>query len=242
MYDSTVVILTLDKRQQFIRKCIDMVRKEYMGDIHLMISGEQDYLKDYNIGYIKHNAEVESLPNNVQRASKAYMKALTIDTSKGVLIIEDDSIVTKGWSDKLAGNIMSIRDKEYVVSLKKALAGSITDPSSTLFPVQRFQYRVNLIKNPGNPPLATVLTWAGTNAVYYSNYTPRLDMAAFLKKFCVDLPNPGMYDLALGYYFYRRFIPIYHTVPPLVDDLGALDSTVQIAEDRNNDYTDWRYD
>lgn len=235
-----IVILTNDRKPNYIYKCIASVRKEYKGVIHLMISGDDAYLSKYTNGFIKHKVDQEGLVENWRKACKGYASCLHLGIGKGVLIIEDDTTFKKGWFKKFEQFNAIIHDKYFVISLGDSLPGSVQNPDIKIPSVQRFLYRVNLTRNPGNIPNAVIQCWHDSHAVYYPSEFPHEDLANNIEHFGVK--NASMHDLIIGYYLFRKLYPIYITIPRLANNVGAHNSSVGRIEGLNSDYSDWDYD
>lgn len=240
-----IVILTNNRKPNYIHRCIRTIRRDYKGTIHLMISGEDGYLKKYTKGFIKHHVNQEGLTQNWRKACKGYSQCLALGKNKlgknkGVLVIEDDTAMKKGWYKKFIQYLTFIRDKRFILSLGKAMDGSIVNPASQIPSVQLFLYRVNLRKDPGKPPIALIICWYDSHAVYYPPNMPFDDIVAYMEKFGVQ--NSSMHDILIGYYMFRKLYPIYIATPILAQNIGAYNTSVGPIVDRNDDFLDWDYE
>lgn len=254
-----IIILTNYRKPQYIHRCIRDIRRDYKGTIHLMISGkETGYLDKYTKGFIKHYNNEEGLVNNWNKACQGYANCLRLGKGEGVLVIEDDTGFKKGWYKTFLSYITFVKDSRYIISLGKALDGSVMypygipredswDEKKNVFhefipSLQLFLYRVNLRRgdNPGDPLISFIITWLDSHAVYYPPTIDLEDMALMMEKFGVK--NNSMHDILIGYYLFRKLYPIWIASPPLAINIGAYNTSVGSITDRNDNFLDWDYE
>lgn len=235
-----ICILTNNRKPNYIHRCIRTIRAEYKGTIHLMVSGDDTYVRRYTKGFIKHKVEQEGLTQNWRKACKGYSQCLALGKKDGVLVIEDDTAMKKGWYKKFIQYLTFIHDKRFILSLGKAMDGSTVNPASKIPSVQLFLYRVNLRREPGKPPIALIICWYDSHAVYYPPGMPFDDMVAYMEKFGVQ--QSSMHDILIGYYMFRKLYPIHIATPHLALNIGAYNTSVGPITDRNDDFLDWNYD
>lgn len=205
-----------------------------------MISGKDDsYLKRYTKGFIKHYSNEEGLTEGWKKACQGYANCLRLVKDKGGLIIEDDTAFKKGWYKKFLQYLTFIHDKRFILSLGKAMDGSVVNPNSKIPSVQLFLYRANLRREENGPPTALLILWYDSHAVYYPPTLPFDDMARHIEKFGVQ--QSSMHDILVGYYMFRKLYPIYIASPFLAINIGAHNTSVGFIPDRNDDFTDWDY-
>jgi len=236
------VLLTNYREPQYIHRCIESIRKEYNGVIDLMISGKRDdYLSQYQEGFIKHHVKEEGLKENWKKACKGYASCVALGEKEGVLVIEDDTALIQGWYAQFIDYINTIKDKKFVLSLGDPVKGSVINPDVQMPSLQMFLYRVLLSKNPisGAPPEATILCWHDSHAVYYPPTINIPQLVKFLEHFGVE--KTSMHDLIVGHYLYRYLIPIWISVPRLAINIGAYHTSVGPIPNVNSDYSDWDY-
>jgi len=237
-----LAILTNYREPQYIHRCIKSIRKEYNGDIHLMISGKRDdYLESYKKGFIRHYVKEEGLIKNWQKACKGYASCIALGKKEGVLVIEDDTALVTGWYQLFTDYLVTIKDQKFVLSLGDPVKGSVIEPSVTIPSLQMFLYRVNLMPPtiPGHLPDALVICWHDSHAVYFPPSLDIKDLSNFVEYF--GTKKTSMHDLIVGYYLYRKLIPIWITVPKLAINIGAYHTSVGPIPNVNKDYSDWDY-
>lgn len=236
-----IVILTNNRKPNYIHRCIRDIRRDYKGIIDLMISGNPEYLKKYTKGFKRHYVDQNGLKENWKKACKGYSQCLALGKQgEGVLVIEDDTGFKKGWYKQFLSYITFVHDKRFIISLGKAMDGSIMNPDSKIPSLQLFLYRVNLRKEPNNPPTAFIITWLDSHAVYYPPNMPFDDIIAYMEKFGVE--NNSMHDILIGYYLFRKLYPIYIATPSLALNIGAYNTSVGPIVDMKQDYLDWDYE
>jgi hypothetical protein len=236
-----IIILTNDRKPNYIHRCIRDIRRDYKGVIHLMVSGDDKYVEKYTKGFIKHHVDQENLKENWKRACKGYSQCLELGKKgEGVLVVEDDTAFKKGWYKQFLSYLTFVHDKKFIISLGKAMDGSIMNPDTKVPSLQLFLYRVNLRKELGKPPIALIICWFDSHAVYYPPSMPFDDMVGYMKKFGVQ--QSSMHDILIGYYMFRKLYPIYLATPPLAVNIGATHTSVGPIEDRNDDFLDWDYE
>lgn len=237
-----IVILTNKRKPNYIHRCIRDIRRDYKGTIHLMISGDGSYLNKYTEGFVKHHVDQEGIDKPWRKACKGYSQCLALGKKSGVLVIEDDTGFKKGWYKKFLTYLTFIHDKKFILSLGKAMEGSIVDFHPKIPTVQRFLYRVNVRKGNkyGDQPISFVICWYDSHAVYYPPGIPFDDMIAYFDKFGVK--QSSMHDILIGYYMFRKLYPIWIASPFLAINIGAYNTSVGPITDMNQDYTDWDYD
>ncbi|PWU06095.1 MAG: hypothetical protein C5B43_02330 [Verrucomicrobia bacterium] len=245
-----IVILTNKRKPEYIHQCIKDIRREYKGTIDLMISGkETDYLKKYKgKGFVWHRNTEEGLIKPWQKACRGYANCLKLGKGEGVLVIEDDTGFKEGWYKQFLKNKEVIekdaKQNRYILSLGKALDGSIVNPGEQTPQVQVFLYRVNLMQNPkglNEPPIAFIICWFDSHAVYFPPDMPFDDLSAFINKYGVEYSS--MHDILIGYYMFRKFIPIYISQPFLALNIGAYNTSVGSITDRNDtEMTKWDFE
>jgi hypothetical protein len=235
-----IVILTNNRKPNYIHRCIRDIRRDYKGIIDLMISGDPKYLDKYTKGFKKHYNTEEGLTKSWNKACQGYANCLRLGKKEGVLIIEDDTGFKKGWYKQFLQYISFVRDKQYIISLGKAMEGSVVNPHTKIPSLQLFLYRVNLKRETGKPPTAFIITWLDSHAVYYPPTLPLEDMALMMEKFGVK--SNSMHDILVGYYLFRKLIPIYIASPDIALNIGAHNTSVGVIENMNQDYLDWPYE
>lgn len=212
-----------------------------------MISGDDKYLEKYKKGFVKHHVQQEGLDKNWRKACKGYSQCLELGKKEGVLIIEDDTGFKKGWYKQFLINVevidKKVKQKKFILSLGKAMDGSIVNPGEKTPQVQLFLYRVNLMQNPKGlsyPPISFIICWFDSHAVYYPPDMPFDDLIKFMVHNGVE--NSSMHDILIGYYMFRKFIPIYISQPFLAKNIGAYTTSVGTITDRNDiEMTKWRF-
>lgn len=235
-----IVILTNNRKPNYIHRCIRDIRRDYKGTIHLMISGKNtSYLDKYTKGFVKHYNNEEGLVNNWNKACQGYANCLRLGKGEGVLVVEDDTGFKKGWYKQFLSYITFVKYKQYIISLGKAMDGSVVDPHTKVPTLQMFLYRVNLQKK-GKEMISYIITWLDSHAVYYPPTMPFDDMVAYMEKFGVE--GNSMHDILIGYYLFRKLYPIWIASPPLAVNIGAYNTSVGPITDRNDDFLDWDYD
>ncbi len=235
-----ICILTNNRKPNYIHRCIKDIRKDYQGTIHLMISGKDDsYLKKYTTGFKKHYNNEAGLVNNWNKACQGYANCLRLGKKEGVLIIEDDTGFKKGWYKQLLSYLTFVKDKRYIISLGKAMDGSVIDPHTKVPTLQLFLYRVNLQKKD-KEMISYIITWLDSHAVYFPPTIDLEDMAQMVEKFGVK--NNSMHDILIGYYLFRKLYPIWIASPPQAINIGATNTSVGWIDNRNDDFLDWDYE
>lgn len=254
-----IVILTNKRKPEYIHQCIREIRRDYKGKIDLMISGkETDYLEKYKgEGFVWHRNNEKGLINGWNKACQGYANCVRLGKGEGVLVIEDDTGFKKGWYKQFLTYLTFVKDKKFIVSLGKALDGSVVNPNGVpnentydekdnayhefIPSLQIFLYRVNLkAEEKGKPPTAFIITWLDSHAVYYPPTLDLEDLAQFIEKFGVQ--GNSMHDILIGYYLFRKVYPIWIASPPLAVNTGAYNTSVGPIIDRNDDFLDWDYD
>lgn len=239
-----IAILTINRKPNYIHKCITTIRRDYKGVIHLVVGGtDYSYIKKYGKGFVKHYLDEGHLESNWRKACNGYIECLKLALPKheGILVIEDDTTFKKGWYKQFQQYLTFIRDKQFILSLGKAMDGSIAFANSKIPSAQLFLYRVNLRKDPGKPPIAFIICWFDSHAVYYPPDMPFKDIIAFMDKFGVKLSS--MHDILIGYYMFRKLYPIYIAQPFLAINVGAYNTHVGPITDRNDiEMTKWDFD
>lgn len=234
-----IVILTNNRKPNYIYRCIRDIRRDYKGVIDLMISGDPTYLKKYTKGFRKHYVEQDGLDKPWKKACKGYSQCLALGKKDGVLIIEDDTGFKKGWYKQFLQYISFVKDKRYIISLGKAMDGSVINPNMKVPSLQLFLYRVNLKKESDGNMTSFIITWLDSHAVYYPPTMPYDDLVAYFDKFGVK--SSSMHDILIGYYLFRKLYPIWIASPPVAINIGAHTSSVGVITDMNQDYLDWDY-
>lgn len=237
-----IVILTNDRKPNYIHRCIHDIRRDYKGAIHLMVSGDDKYVSKYTKGFIKHHVDQDDLKEGWKRACKGYSQCLELGKKgKGVLVVEDDTAFKKGWYKQFLSYITFVHDRRFIISLGKAMDGSIMNPASKIPSLQLFLYRVNLKREDnGRPPTAFIITWLDSHAVYYPPMMPFDDMIAYMQNFGVK--QSSMHDILIGYYVFRKLYPIYIATPSLAINIGAYNTSVGPITNMNQDLLGWNYE
>ncbi len=94
--------------------------------------------------------------------------------------------------------------------------------------------------NENNEPVTSVVSWVNTSAVYYPKETLQSDVPEFLYTYAVK--GKAVYDMALGYYFFRSRIPIYIIHPAMINNYGNEYTAMGHPEKRSHDdYSAWKF-
>ena len=89
-------------------------------------------------------------------------------------------------------------------------------------------------------PTANTITYSNTTAIYYPTSILKTRIGEFVKRFVVN--DEGVYDLVVGYWFFRMNIPIYIAVPNLLEHVPTPDSAMGSTIRRFHvNYDDWEY-
>ena len=147
-----------------------------------------------------------------QRAAWNYLRSLTLATShpsrQGIVIFEDDVVLAGGWEDRLYNIIHQIEFKQkrpYVLTLYSAR------------PLEEPQPGMHFAPYPSK-------NFFGSQAIYFPEVV-REGFAEYLKAHAVDSYR-APYDLLLGEYAANENIPIFASVPSLVQHIGEVSTGV----------------
>lgn len=207
----------------YLDRCIESIRKEYGGIIHLIVGGNDTnfvnkYLtKDYKITFIGKGEQ--SFKTARQRAGFGYYTALKINLDEPLLVFEDDAVLEEGWYAKLQQALGFIKDDKFILSLILPSRESVLEPDIKVPSIQFFNYRTILTYGkPGDLPIATIITYSNTTGIYYPPVMLKTRLADFVYKYAVK--GDGYYDIVIGQYMFRYNLPIYITVPALTKNIG----------------------
>lgn len=143
-----------------------------------------------------------------QRATWNYWRALACipdsDERDGILVLEDDVLPASGWLEHFRTSLSAVMSAEspgYILGLYSSRRHAATkgDKPYTTYPTHLF---------------------AGTQAIYYPEQI-RHNFAAFLQEHGVKM-NEAPYDMLLAEFAARNSIPIFLTIPVLVQHIGKI--------------------
>ncbi|PWU06096.1 MAG: hypothetical protein C5B43_02335 [Verrucomicrobia bacterium] len=243
-----IFISTVERpnKSPYLERCIESIRQDYDGEIHLIVGGEHhEYTDKYTVdqGFIRHilYPGEQFYENNKQKAALGYYTALIHDPTTPALIFEDDAVLEKDWYTKLQKLLTFIPDEKFILSLITPGKGTVPEPNSTVPSVQRYNYQAYLNYDaPGQLPTSTIVTYCNTTGVYYPPSMLKTRLNEFIKRFAVH--GDAVYDIVLGQYMFRYDLPIYIAVPNLLKGVDTSDSSLG-SEKRpaTVDYSDWDY-
>lgn len=231
----------------YLDKCIESIRREYNGNIHLIIGGDPQYTDKYTDGFIKHpiGKYEKTLGTVRQKAGYGYYTALKISPNKPLLVFEDDAQLEKGWYGRLQHALSLIKGDKFILSLISPSRESVLEPDINVPSIQVFNYRAMLTYGePGDLPIATIITYSNTTGMYYPPAMLKTRLADFIYEYAVK--GNGYYDIVVGQYMFRYNLPVYITVPDLTKNIGEgadnTDSSLgHTKEMAHIDYSEWDF-
>lgn len=247
-----VIFSTVSRKINFIEAGVDSIRRDVPDqEIYLMAGGTdfkylENLKKDENI-YITddlHEKEA-SLEHGIQKGAYGYYRCLTLDRNSPALIIEDDTILKKGWYNELTNYARELRKEHerFIISLIVPFPDCVGEPNIKTQSIQQFKYKAELFPTePGKAPNVTYVMWCNTSAVYYPASVLQTDLPEFVYKHSVE--QDGMYDLAIGNYMYNMAIPIYLFVPEMAKNFGGDEYISAMGEPtlrKHADYSGWTF-
>ncbi len=241
-----LVISTVQRpnKSPYLNRLIKSIRREYKGDIHLVIGGKDTtYTDKYKKGFIKHFiGDKEKYPTNIQNAGFGYYTCLTLNRNEPLLVFEDDGLLKHGWYKDLKKRISFVPYDKYVLSLITPTPDTlIPEPNCKVPSVQRYMYAARMeYKVPGQLPISHIITYSNTTGMYYPVTMLKSSLPEYIFKFSVK--GDAVYDIVLGTYMFRYDLPIYIAVPNLLIDTDVLDTNLgHIKPQASVDYSDWDY-
>lgn len=243
MKNLKIIISTVERpnKTPYLDRIIKSIRKDWSGDIHLMIGGKNtQYTDKYKKNYIKHYVDEEGLKNNIQKAAQGYFEALTLDPNNPALIFEDDGELVPGWFSKLETRLSYISEEKFILSLITPGEGTVPIPDVNIPSVQKYVYAAYLSYDTPGYPVSTVITYCNTTGIYYPPSILKTRLAEFIQKFSVN--GDAVYDTVVGQYMFRHNLPVYITVPNLLKGVDSDDSSLgHVKRPSTVDYSDWDY-
>lgn len=245
MKNYNVIVSTVERpnKSPYLDRCIESIRQDYKGIIHLVIGGENtSYTDKYTKGFVKHyiHEEEKKLSNNIQRAALGYYTALNIDKNQPCLILEDDGELVEDWNKKLDKLIDFTNEDKYIISLISPGHDSVPEPNIDIPSLQKFIYRGYLdYKTPGYP-VSTVITYCNTTGVYYPTSMLSTRLAEFVYKYAVE--GDAVYDIVIGQYLFRHNLSVNIAVPNLLKEVDSNDTSLgHLKKPSTKNYDSWDF-
>lgn len=238
-----IVISTVQRpnKSPYLKRCIDSIRQDWNGPVHLVVGGKEtryaEEIPNANISYI---GNVEK-GDGVQKAGFGYATCLKLYPEEDCLIVEDDAVFVKDWYKQLQERVSFIQERRFVLSLITPWEGAVGKPNPGIPTVQTFVYAARLsYENIGDYPVANIITYSNTTAIYYPASILNTRLPDFIKRFVCE--DEGVYDLVVGYWLMRMNVPIYIAVPNLLKGVETADSGMGSTIKRFHvNYEDWEY-
>lgn len=237
------IIISTVKRpngSDYLTRCIESIRQDWDGEIHLVVGGrDTSYIKRHDVKL--HLIGDLEQGDGVQKAGFGYQFALSLFPDEDCLVVEDDAVFIKGWYGILQELLVLPQERRYVISLISPWTGATSMPNMDRPSLQPYIYTTRLsYENLGDYPVANVITYSNTTAIYYPSNILKTRLPKFIKRFVVN--DEGVYDLVAGYWFFRYNIPVYIAVPNLLKGVETADSAMGSTIKRFHvNYEDWDY-
>ena len=160
------------------------------------------------------------------RAIWNYWRSLSLGPKTpqrdGLVVFEDDVIPAGGWQRQLYDTIEQIEaqfGRQYVLALYRASVRTKHWRTNRIYPLFD-RYWLHSKEEGTYYALYPIREFFGTQAMYYPEQV-RMGIAEYLKYDIVDPPRLP-YDLLLKEYLHKQGIPLFATIPCLVQHIGTI--------------------
>lgn len=213
-----VAVITSNRKNNYVKRVIDTIGENI--PIHLFSDGNDSsylnsFLNDSRISITStpyYNNDSTNIIINQFWNFKNCLRNSYIEGENGILIFEDDVIFARGWANRFENVLGNLEEKcgdRFILSLFTSTTffslGNLPKSYYLEFPKDRFY---------------------GCQGMYYSKRV-REELLNHFDNY--DLTHPLNYDIIIRNYIVENNIPIFVTIPCLIEHIGTMSTWINNA-------------